>query len=459
MSQITVYPVAGANSPVDGYIGKSAGTYAGARDASSGDSVSVTATAMYIANAFFGGNYNVRRAIMCFDTSAIGAGQTITSATFSIRGNGDKGSANGWSVDLVGATPAGTADLLLADFSQVGGTLFSDTEISLSSFSSSAYNDFPLNAAGLAAINSGGITVLAVRVSGDRLNEAANADSDYTGILSADNGSNKPQLVVNYSPATTPPTVTTQAVSSIGTTSATGNGNITATGTSTPDERGFVWSTSSHGDPGNVAPASSGYSGAQTSSGSFGTGAFTGSLSSLSAGTLYYVRAYAHSSDGYAYGSEVSFTTTSTTPPTLTTSAATDTDVDRGTLNGNITALGTSTPTTRGFVWGTSSQSAPGDVAPASSGYDDYNTETGSFSTGAFTYALTGLDDLVPIYFRSWAHSADGYAYGSQQSFTPKTPSTFRYTNLSGLTFDPADTETVFAERLNDILARLEALE
>lgn len=111
------------------------------------------------------------------------------------------------------------------------------------------------------------------------------------------------------------PTVTTQAVSSIAATTATGNGNITATGGSTPDERGIVYSTASHADPGNTAPAASLYSGLSNSTGSFGTGAFTNSLTGLTSRTTYYARAYAHNSGGYSYGSEVSFTTIGFTNP------------------------------------------------------------------------------------------------------------------------------------------------
>jgi hypothetical protein len=105
------------------------------------------------------------------------------------------------------------------------------------------------------------------------------------------------------------PTVTTQAASSVAEETATGNGNITATGNEDADARGVVYSTSTQGAPGNVAPASSGYSGVVTASGTFGTGAFTSSLTTLDPATTYYARAYAHNSAGYAYGSEVNFTT------------------------------------------------------------------------------------------------------------------------------------------------------
>lgn len=52
-----------------------------------------------------------------------------------------------------------------------------------------------------------------------------------------------------------PPTVATTAASPVGVTTATLNGNITATGGVTPNYRGFVWGTTSiPTNPGNVAP-------------------------------------------------------------------------------------------------------------------------------------------------------------------------------------------------------------
>lgn len=119
------------------------------------------------------------------------------------------------------------------------------------------------------------------------------------------------RIVITY----TLPTVTTQAVSSVAATTATGNGNITAIGSANATERGVVYSTSSFGDPGNVSPASSSYSGVVNATGSFGTGAFTVSLTGLISRTTYYARAYAMNTAGYSYGSEVSFTTIGFTNP------------------------------------------------------------------------------------------------------------------------------------------------
>ena len=106
----------------------------------------------------------------------------------------------------------------------------------------------------------------------------------------------------------TAPTVTTQAVSDIETTTATGNGNITNTGGENCDKRGIVYDLAAHGNPGNTAPADSNYSDYEEETDGFGTGAFTRSLTGLNPGTKYYARAYAHNSESYSYGDEIDFT-------------------------------------------------------------------------------------------------------------------------------------------------------
>lgn len=114
---------------------------------------------------------------------------------------------------------------------------------------------------------------------------------------------------VDFGQAISLPTVTTQAVDNIQTTQADANGTITDTGGENCDYRGFVWDTQSHSDPGNVAPASTAYDYYWTQSGSYGTGAFEHTLTSLLQGQTYYVRACAHNGAGWEYGSEVSFKT------------------------------------------------------------------------------------------------------------------------------------------------------
>lgn len=95
------------------------------------------------------------------------------------------------------------------------------------------------------------------------------------------------------------PTVTTTSISSIASTTATSGGNVTDDGGATVTARGVCWSTSHNPTTSN----------SKTTNGT-GTGSFTSSITGLTAGTTYYVRAYATNSAGTAYGNEVSFTTT-----------------------------------------------------------------------------------------------------------------------------------------------------
>jgi len=104
--------------------------------------------------------------------------------------------------------------------------------------------------------------------------------------------------------------VTTQAVTDIaGIATATGNGNIIDLGDdANADKRGFVYDTTSRGDPGDTAPGDSDYTSYVEDTGSYATGSFTKTLTGLTNGLTYYVRAYAHGdTEGYAYGDEVSF--------------------------------------------------------------------------------------------------------------------------------------------------------
>ncbi|HXK31964.1 MAG TPA: peptidoglycan-binding protein, partial [Candidatus Paceibacterota bacterium] len=93
------------------------------------------------------------------------------------------------------------------------------------------------------------------------------------------------------------PTVTTNAASSITTTSATLNGKIDSTGGSSVLEKGFDWGTSSGSLTNEL-----------TQTGTYSTGSFTKYLSGLTPGTKYYFQAKARNSSGWDYGSELSFT-------------------------------------------------------------------------------------------------------------------------------------------------------
>ncbi|MFC1700186.1 hypothetical protein ACFLZ4_00905 [Patescibacteria group bacterium] len=104
-----------------------------------------------------------------------------------------------------------------------------------------------------------------------------------------------------------PATVTTQAVSDVSYNTATGNGNITATGDRTVTRRGFCYVV---GDAGDCTVADS----TVYEDGSYGTGPYTLGLTGLSSGTGYRVRAYAINQEGTSYGTTVQLDTLDYSP-------------------------------------------------------------------------------------------------------------------------------------------------
>jgi len=112
------------------------------------------------------------------------------------------------------------------------------------------------------------------------------------------------------------PTVTITATDDITPTTATANGAISDTGAERVSKRGFVISTTSHADPGNVVPQASGYEDFGEEIGNFVLQPFDWGFTALLKNTLYYVRAYAKNPSGYSYSAETSFTTLTQYYPT-----------------------------------------------------------------------------------------------------------------------------------------------
>ena len=95
------------------------------------------------------------------------------------------------------------------------------------------------------------------------------------------------------------PKITTNSASTITTTGATCGGNVISNGGTAITSMGVCWSTSPNPTVANSKT---------TQTGALGT--FTSTISGLTPGTTYYVRAYVVNSSGTAYGNEVSFATT-----------------------------------------------------------------------------------------------------------------------------------------------------
>ncbi|MBS1574578.1 MAG: hypothetical protein JST09_04675 [Bacteroidetes bacterium] len=110
-----------------------------------------------------------------------------------------------------------------------------------------------------------------------------------------------PSCKKDNAPATVLPTVITTGATNISTTGATTGGNISSQGSGTITAKGVVWST-------GVNPTIDLTT--KTNDGT-GIGSFTSSVTGLQPNTTYHIRAYATSSAGTAYGSDISITTTS----------------------------------------------------------------------------------------------------------------------------------------------------
>ena len=202
--------------------------------------------------------------------------------------------------------------------------------------------------------------------------------------------------------ATTPVITVTTSVGAITTTSATSGGSVTSDGGASVTARGVCWNTSA-----NPTIANS-----KTVDGN-GTGTFVSSLTGLTPGTVYYVRAYATNSVGTSYGVEVSFTTVAATslPVLDATTAASNITTTTATSGGNITSDGGAPVTLRGVCWSTNTNPT----------ITDPKTNNGS-GIGTFTSSLTGLTPGTVYYVRSYATNSVGTAYGVQAVFTT-TPS------------------------------------
>jgi uncharacterized protein (TIGR02145 family) len=103
------------------------------------------------------------------------------------------------------------------------------------------------------------------------------------------------------------PTITSSTIINITSSSATAGGEVTSDGGSSVTVKGVCWGTA-------TSPT---ISNSKTFDGT-GTGSFTSAITGLTAGTTYYVRAYATNSVGTAYGSEVSFKTSVSGSETVT---------------------------------------------------------------------------------------------------------------------------------------------
>lgn len=188
------------------------------------------------------------------------------------------------------------------------------------------------------------------------------------------------------------PTVTTDSVDAVTDTTATCGGTVTADGNAAVTMRGVCWSTlpnptvsDSHTDDGT------------------GLGIFNSSMTGLTSGTIYYVRAYATNSAGTAYGT----TRTFTTRISVITSPVGGITATTAVCGGTVNSAGNAEVTMRGVCW---------DTLPAPT-LNSSHTVDGT-GAGIFTSNITGLTPGTTYYVRAYATNSVGTVYGDDIIFS-----------------------------------------
>ena len=213
-STLIVYPDDDPETnTVDGYCGvyvPTGASYSTILTASGTESDDSATTAYLKLNAYdattFDGNFRIAS---LFDTSALGSGASINSATYSVYGYGTKLSGMLDKTDTETVEVANTSQIrdptsvLDQDYDNMLNDKNSYGSMDWLSLSTSAYNDITLNASGEALINDTGITYLGLIMGWDRSNSfggTIGGGEMYFAIYTADYTTltRGPKLTIDY---------------------------------------------------------------------------------------------------------------------------------------------------------------------------------------------------------------------------------------------------------------------
>jgi len=230
-----VYPV--TIDPTEVYVTSASDGYAHAVDPVAyatawiqvnADDVSSGGAVSYFGQLKSGGSYNIYRAYLYFDTSAIPDSASITAANVSIYGSGDLTTTD-FNMTITNGQPTYPHDPLVVgdydktNYSGIGGSL------NTSSFITTGYTNISLNASGISWISLVGTTKLTLRSQKD-IDGTAPTGSEYLEFSAYERGAGyRPYLEVTYSSSGVP-TVTTNPATYVTKTTAQLNGYVNADG-------------------------------------------------------------------------------------------------------------------------------------------------------------------------------------------------------------------------------------
>ncbi|OIO99452.1 MAG: hypothetical protein AUJ98_11185 [Bacteroidetes bacterium CG2_30_33_31] len=223
----------------------------------------------------------------------------------------------------------------------------------------------------------------------------------------------------------TTPTVTTGTAANIAQTSFDVNiNNVSSDGGATITEQGVYYS-SVNNPPTNADSKINSPT---------GVGNYDVSLTGLTAGTTYYVRAFAINSIGTGYGSVISQLTNSPSVPTVSIGstlpdAITSITTTTANCNGNNATLdGGATITDKGICWNTG----------GSPTISDFTYSTGTSGTGSFNANMGSLSAGTTYYVRAYATNSAGPGYSSTERVfitNTNTPTAAAASNIDATTF------------------------
>ena len=210
LATLEVYPDADPETTsVDGWVRQGSGTtWASVRDGAGNDKSDsgTTNPVIYFEGAGDGSMLDMRRGIFLFNTSALTIDATITGAVLSYYTTNklDQGGRTP-NVDIYTSTPASDTALANGDYTQIGTTSQTGSPITYANITDNTYADFTFNATGKGNVSKTGISKFGTR---NPSYDVANSPGIFDGITRiysnfAEDGSNKPKLVVTYTAAAT----------------------------------------------------------------------------------------------------------------------------------------------------------------------------------------------------------------------------------------------------------------